>query len=140
MGNYIGATHVELWNPVRSPFSSNTRPSLTQVEELILQAEVHVEATLDRAGYALPIPSTATGAFRLVQSAMAQHAAYYVERVAPATDKDRVTHYQLMAESACKMLADVPLPGLDKASTGAQSVGAGFGLYASPMFSLDMDL
>ena len=101
---------------------------------------MHVEVTMARAGYSVPVPSSATVAFLMVQTAAAKHAAYYVEQAAPATDKDRLAHYQKMCDSACKALAMGEIPGLDTESSGAQSVQHGFGLYASPVFSRDMTL
>lgn len=138
-GQYIGATHVEAYNPVRAPFSDSSRPNATQVDELIAEAEAEIELVLGAQGYGLPIPSTATGAFKLVQSACAKCAAALVEQVAPGASQDRIDHYVKMCESAKKMLADSPLPGVDKESTGSGSVGSGFS-GASPMISLDMDL
>lgn len=140
MGNYIGATHVETFNPVRAPFGPATRPSAEQVEELIIESEVEVDSMLEQAGYAVPIASSATGAFRLVQGACARCAAAKVEMVAPAADPARIKHYNEMCESAKAALLAGVLPGVDKDTSGSGAIGSGFGAYASPMFSRDMDL
>lgn len=140
MGEYIGATHVEAYNPVRAPFSAQSRPNLTQVNELILQAEAKVAAALDGGGYTTPVASTATAAFKLVQGACAQCAAHLVESVAPQADPKRIEHYRKMCDSALAMIEAGNLPDVDKAGGGAGEARTGYSTATPPYFTRDMEL
>ena len=140
MGEYIGATHVEAYNPVRAPFSAQTRPNAAQVDELILQAEAQVAAALDGGGYSVPIASTATAAFKLVQGACAKCAAHLVECVAPQADPKRIEHYRKMCDEAKAMIAAGDLPEVEKASGGSGAARTGYGTATPPYFTRDMEL
>ena len=140
MGEYIGATHVEAYNPVRSPFSAQSRPNLTQVNELIEQAEAEVAGALDAGGYDVPIASTATAAFKLVQGACAKCAAHLVECVAPQADPKRIEHYRKMCAEAKAMVAAGGLPDVPKAGGGAGDARTGYSTATPPYFTRDMEL
>lgn len=139
MGDYIGATHVEAYNPQRSPFTESSKPSLDQVNELISQSEAEVAAALSIGGYDA-VPSSATISFKLVQGACAKCAAALVEQVAPNSTKERVAHYVKMCDSAKAMLADGNLPDLEPNSGGAGTVRSGFEGASPPFFTRDMEL
>lgn len=137
---YIGATNVEAYNPMRSPFGATTRPSTNQVTELILEAEADVTASLESGGYTVPIATSATQAFKLVQAACAKCAAALVEAVAPNADPKRIDHYQRMCDSAKAMIEAGNLPGLTQDAGGFGSVRSGFSGATPAFFSREMQL
>lgn len=127
--------HVEGYAPQRAPFSNQSKPTATQVGELMTDAEAQVEDALIGAGYAVPVPTTATVAHRLVQAAVAKCTVASIEEVAPTSERRRQARE--MCDRALKMIRDGELPGLDK-DAGESAPRSGFG--ASPYFDRDMVL
>lgn len=105
---------VEAYAPARAPFSSTTKPSASQVFQLLQDAAADVAGVVVRAGYDWPIDPTATLALRQVDSAVAQCAWALVESTAPTRDTDSLKAAQKMCEAAQKMIADGQLPGINK--------------------------
>jgi hypothetical protein len=134
---YATVADVERYVPARAPFQANTKPSATQVAALITDATADIEGVLAEAGYSLPIATTATQAFQIVQAACAKCAAELVERVAPTSN--RVEHYAKMCSEAKKMLAAGKLPGVDLGTDTGQARYSPTEATA-PIFTRDMEL
>jgi hypothetical protein len=130
---YATVSHVEAYCPARAPFSSSTKPTASQVAIFIEDATIEVEDHLLKAGYPVPVPSTATYAFRFMQGAVAKGAAYFVEETAPTSNKRDTAH--AMYQSALKMIDDGELVGLDK-ETDQAFPRYGFDV-ATPAFRAD---
>lgn len=134
---YATVAHVETYVPARAPFSTTTKPSASQVGELIKDATAEVEQALTEGGYALPVATTATQAYRLVQAACAKCAAAAVEAVAPNADDKKRKLAQEMCDEAKAMIAAGNLPGLDVDSAEGYPRS---GFTATSYFTRDMTL
>lgn len=134
---YATVFHVESYAGGRAPFTASTKPSATQVVDLLLDATSEVERDLVKAGYALPVPPTASSSFRLVQAACAKCAWAAVEAAAPNADDKRRELAQEMCESARKMIQDGELPDYEQ-DTMQSSPRSGY--YPTAYFGREMEL
>lgn len=134
---YASQFHVETYTPGRAPYDGNTKPSASMVLQLLAEATADIEGELVRAGYAIPIPASATVAFQIVQSACAKCAAAAIEETAPTSDDNTRKRLLAMCENAKKMIRAGELPGLDKDDDQSRPRD---GFSATPFFTRDMAL
>jgi hypothetical protein len=118
MGQYIDVVDVEAYVPARAPFTATSRPSASQVSQLISDVEGDIHAAMILAGYPVPVPAAATAALQQVRTAAKRGAAAMVERVAP-TSQDREPSLRLWT-TALKMLKDGQLPDYPKTGADVQ--------------------
>lgn len=133
---YATVSHVEAFCPARAPFGALTSPNASQVALYIEEATLEVEDSLNRSGYAVPVPATATYAFRFMQGAVAKVAAYLVEQNSPTTDTNRLVSVQKMRDSALAMIRDGEIIGYPK-DTAESFPRSGFDASATPAFQAD---
>lgn len=134
---YASVGNVETYVPARGQFTGNTKPSASQVLDLLRDATVDVEQALIAGGYALPVATSATQAHRLVAAACAKCAAAAVEETAPTADKEKRRLARKMCDEAKAMIAAGNLPGLDPDSAETNPRGPCTG---TAYFTRDMEL
>src|SRR5690349_1915335 len=78
---YVGATDLVGLLPAMPTITASSVPlTMTEVAGIIGRIEANVEGAAAAAGYTVPIPTTATGAFSQVQDAVVQGAGWRVHR------------------------------------------------------------
>ena len=132
---YATVSHVEAYCSARAPFSSSTKPSASQVAMYIEDTTIEVEDAMLRSGYPVPVPSSATYAFRFMQGAVAKTAAYLVEQNAPTNSENRLASTAHMRDSALRMISDGEIVGYPKETDQAFPRSAFTG--ATPAFRSD---
>lgn len=118
MGIYINVADVEAYVPARAPFTGSTRPTASQVSQLIEEVEGDIHAAMTIAGYPIPVPAGATAALQQVRTAAKRGSAAMIERVAP-TSQDREPSLRLWT-TALKMLKEGQLPNYPKSAADVQ--------------------
>lgn len=134
---YATVIHVESYQPARAPFTPNSRPSATQVVQIIDDVSAQIDAALELAGY--ESPATASAAQGVLRAVCAKCAAYAVENVAPTTEENSLRYYREMCVEAMAMVAAGQVPGLEK-SGGEGRVRWRPDLATGPLFTRDMCL
>lgn len=131
---YATVYHVEALDKGRGPFTASTKPTATEVMLYLDQTAAELDATLDRAGYDIPIASAATQARQLVGYWNALGANCLVQRAAQQSVKD--TDACAMYQAALTAIADgtVNLPGVDPGT--AALARTAFSSEASALFDM----
>jgi hypothetical protein len=101
---YATLSHVVSLNQARATFNADTKPTGDQVVQFIDEITAEVDTCLRRAGYSLPVATTATSALKLLQGIVVAGANWKVELAAPMSDKDVRDEYQEMYKHGKKMI------------------------------------
>jgi hypothetical protein len=134
---YATVIDVVKQNTARKTFTPNTKPTASQVIEYLDETAGELDSILGGQDYALPVPTTATGALRTLEYFNALGGAAMVEQAAPTSD--RRDSALALWENAKKMLIDgvIEFTDVPRSSELALPRAAE---AASPWFSRDMDL
>lgn len=116
--------------------TGSSNPNVTQVEDWLAQTAGVLNGLLAKAGYALPVPTTAVSSLRTLEHYNALGAAAMVEQAAPTSDRRKEA--EALWENAQEMLRDDLILLDAPKDTTTHTVRSP--VAATPMFSRDMDL
>lgn len=135
MTPYADIDGVRALNTGRT-IATQTKPSASQVAGFLDDTAGVIDAILDRQGYELPIPTTATGALKLLEhfNELGGHA--LTEQAAPVSDREDAA--MAMWENAQKMLRE-DLIQLDAPRELTTTLPRG-PVVPSPFFTRDMEM
>lgn len=139
---YATATQVFALDTGRT-YTASSKPNITQVEQYLEHTAAELDGILRGLGYTVPVATTATSAYDLLEGFNSYGAIAMVEQSAP-TPGGKAAPWAKMWEDAKKMLACGDLK-LDAARDADISRPRGFGgrgeygFPASPMIPLDFE-
>ena len=132
---YATLVHVERLHAART-FSDRSMPTKDDVAGFLEDCAVELDAALAAREYEVPVPTTATSAFRLVQRWNAAGAHALAEEAAPDSPKAEGARKEW--ERILKRIEDgkIDLPELahDEETSGIRTLAP-----ATPMFTRDME-